>query len=74
MLLWRCSSLKLSLSLIWNLLKQISDTLYTCPWEISTVAEDIKLWAKDRRWSFVWGCRAKTQSCIFASSFQMLFH
>ncbi|KAI8537122.1 hypothetical protein RHMOL_Rhmol09G0001000 [Rhododendron molle] len=31
-------------------------------WEIQVIVEDIKSWAKERRWSFVWGCQSKNKA------------
>lgn len=42
-----------------ELVKGVTDTKFACPWEICTMVEDIKEWAKSKRWSFMWCGREK---------------
>ncbi|KAG5537109.1 hypothetical protein RHGRI_024523 [Rhododendron griersonianum] len=42
-----------------------------CPWEIYTVVEDIKTWAKGRNWSFIWAGRMKNKAAHWLASYSI---
>ncbi|KAI8561723.1 hypothetical protein RHMOL_Rhmol04G0363100 [Rhododendron molle] len=51
-----------------KLISCINDSKRPCPWEISSVVEDIKAWAQSRRWSFIWCNREKNQVAHWLAS------
>lgn len=44
-----------------NLVSNITKHNSQCPWKIEAIVQDIKGWAKERQWSFVWYNRYKTK-------------
>lgn len=44
------------------LIEMISGSSSLGCWEIQAIVEDIKSWARDRQWSFVWGNRSKNKA------------
>ncbi|KAI8573093.1 hypothetical protein RHMOL_Rhmol01G0251900 [Rhododendron molle] len=44
-----------------EVINAVLDAKSSGPWEISTIIEDIKNWAKDRCWSFLWCCREQNK-------------